>query len=106
MSILKREEYFDALNKIIGNDTSDESLKFVEDFTETYDYLETRKKDDEIDWEKKYEENDKAWREKYRRRFFSGYRPGIEVEAEQIREEKITPETIKVEDLFEKKEDK
>lgn len=104
MSILGREEYFERVNKVVGDDTSDESLKFVEDMTETYDYLETKRKEDDVDWQKKYEENDRAWREKYKRRFFSGYRPGIDAEAEEVREEKITPQTIKVEDLFEKKE--
>ena len=30
----------------------------------------------QTDWKKKYEENDKQWREKYRDRFFSGNEDG------------------------------
>lgn len=105
MAVLGREEYFNRVNRIIGDDTSDESLQFIEDMTETYDFLETKRNESDIDWEKKYEENDKAWREKYRRRFFGSYRPGVDVEAEEEREKEITPENIKIENLFEKTEE-
>lgn len=106
MTFLLRDDYFKRVNEIVGDNTSDEALSFIEDMTETYDTLESRKKDNEIDWEQKYKENDEAWRKKYRQRFFSGYRPGVDREAEDVREEvKITPETIKIEDLFHKKDE-
>lgn len=102
MAILKRDEYFNRLQDYIGDDTSDKALTLVEDFTDTYNSFEERKSD-EVDWEKKYQENDKAWRERYTRRFFTGNSavPGLdEVETE----EKVTAENISVDDIFTDKE--
>ena len=103
MAVLKRDEYFNRLQDYIGDDTSDKALTLVEDFTDTYNSFE-EKKSDEVDWEKKYNENDKAWRERYARRFFTGSSavPGSdEIEVE----EKVTAENISVDDIFEVKGD-
>lgn len=103
MAVLKRDEYFNRLQDYVGDDTSDKALTLVEDFTDTYNSFDERKSD-EVDWEKKYHENDKAWRERYTRRFFTGNSvvPGLdEVEPE----EKVTAENISVDDIFEVKED-
>ena len=65
---------FDALlSKIkerIGEDTSDEALRFIEDVTDTIDDYESKTKDN-TDWKKKYEDNDAEWRKKYKDRFFN-----------------------------------
>lgn len=50
--------------EIIGENTSDEALSFLEDITDSYSAPE-------VDWEKKYNENDAMWRQKYRDRFYS-----------------------------------
>ena len=102
MAILTREEYFNRLQDYVGDDTSDRAISLVEDLTDTYNSFE-EKKNDGVDWEAKYNENDKAWRERYSRRFFTGMSamPG-EDSAEP--EEKVTAENITVDDIFEEKE--
>ena len=53
------------------DDTSDETLAFIEDVNDTFNDYDS-KLNDSTDWKQKYEDNDKQWREKYRDRFFSG----------------------------------
>lgn len=68
MAILTKEEFIKRVNERIGDDTSDEAIAYLEDMTDTINDL-SEKTSDSTDWKKKYEENDKAWREKYRERF-------------------------------------
>lgn len=70
MAIKSREEILEGVRSRFGEDTSDETLALVEDITDTITDLENRTKDT-TDWKKKYDENDAAWRKKYRDRFFS-----------------------------------
>lgn len=65
--VLTRDEFFEAINKRVGENTDDESLKFIEDMTDTYNSLEADRSIEE--WEKKYNDLDGEWRERYRRRF-------------------------------------
>lgn len=60
----------EALRAKIGDSTDDADLKLLEDVSDTIDDFEQRIKDSG-DWKTKYEENDKAWKEKYRDRFFN-----------------------------------
>ena len=104
MAILSRDDFFNRLQDYVGDDSSDRAISLVEDMTDTYNSFAERK-DDSDEWEKKYYDNDRSWRERYRRRFFTGTSaiPGTdEMEDEG---EKITPENIKVDDLFTVKED-
>ena len=71
MAILKKEEFFERLSKRIGDDTSDEGLKDMEDFTDTYNALSTKAEGDAAEWKRKYEENDATWKKRYKARFFS-----------------------------------
>lgn len=64
------EELLQAIREHIGEDTSDESISFLEDVTDTISDLESKSKDG-TNWEQKFKENDEAWRKKYRDRFFS-----------------------------------
>lgn len=68
MAILTKEDFIKRVNEKIGDDTSDEAIAFLEDMTDTINDL-SEKTSDSTDWKKKYEDNDKAWREKYRERF-------------------------------------
>ena len=104
MAILSRDDYFNRLQDYIGDDSSDRAISLVEDMTDTYNSFAERK-DDGDEWKKKYEDNDRSWRERYRRRFFSGSSgiPGMEEMEDEG--EKITAENIKVDDLFTVKED-
>lgn len=72
MSQLSKEEFFDTLSTIIGDRSDEQSIKALEDITDTYNALEKGVKGDGIDWEQKFRDNDKAWREKYRSRFMRG----------------------------------
>lgn len=69
MAIRTREELMNTVRERLGNDTSDEALAFIEDMQDTIDNYENTNKDT-TDWKKKYEDNDKEWRTKYRNRFF------------------------------------
>lgn len=70
MSVKSKTEILDAIKDKFGDDTSDSTLSFLEDVSDTFDDLES-KSNDSTDWKAKYEENDKAWRQKYHDRFFS-----------------------------------
>lgn len=104
MAVLTKDEYFSRISDIVGADTSDSAIKFVEDLTDTYNDMERRVIGDGEDWKKKYDELDKAWRERYRRRFFKPSTILETGEDEDDKEPEITPETIKVDDLFIEKE--
>ena len=97
MSILNREDFFTRVNEFVGDDSSDDSIKFVEDMTDTYNDMENRANGDGIDWEERYKENDEAWRKKYRARFFSG---GVS-SAMPYEEKKEEKKELEIEDLFE-----
>lgn len=99
MAVLSRDEYFNRIQDIVGTDTSDATLSFIEDMTDTYTDLENRANGDGEDWKQKYEELDASWRERYKHSFFNG---GVERKVTTIiEEEEVTPETIKPDDLFE-----
>lgn len=65
-----KDELLASIKERFKDDTSDETISFIEDVSDTINDLETRASD-ETDWKSKYEENDKQWREKYRDRFFN-----------------------------------
>ena len=103
MAILNRDEYFERLSTIVGDKSDDESIAFVEDFSDTYNDLTNRATGDGVDWKQKYEENDKMWKERYKNRFFSGNagNPNFTYPDEIIEEEK--KKGITIDDLFETK---
>ena len=69
--IRTKEEIMELIKTRVGEDTSDEAIAFVQDISETIDDYE-RKTSSYNELQNKYEENDKAWREKYKEAFFSG----------------------------------
>lgn len=71
MSVRNKEEILEAIKTRVGELTDDETISFLEDVSDTFTDLETRANGDGEDWKKKYEENDKSWRERYTNRFFS-----------------------------------
>lgn len=70
MSVLNREEFISRITARLGDDSSDEALAFMEDMSDTFDDMSSRLSDS-TDWKTKYEENDKAWRDRYIERFAS-----------------------------------
>lgn len=65
------EEIMESIKQRLGDDSSDEALTFIEDISDTLKAGQTDKTSEAEDWKKKYEDNDKMWREKYRDRFFN-----------------------------------
>lgn len=70
MSVKTREDLLNGAKAIFGDSETDEVLEFLGDITDTLDDYENKVNDKE-DWKTKYEENDSAWRKKYKERFFS-----------------------------------
>lgn len=103
MAILSRDDFFKKIQGIVGENNSDENIKFVEDMTDTYNDLVGKQGDGE-NWKQRYEENDKMWREKYTSRFFdspAGTDPTpIPNTEEQKTEEQVHAESVQIKDLF------
>ena len=70
MAIKSASEIMEQLKTKLGEDTSDETISFVEDVNDTLTDYENKTKNS-TDWEQKFKDNDKMWREKYRDRFFN-----------------------------------
>lgn len=102
MAVRTKDELLEIIKGRIGDDTSDETISFIEDITDTLsDYEEKATNLNNEDWKTKYEENDKMWREKYRERFFS---KEVEKEDEDFSEDEV--KSLSYDDLFEEKEEK
>ena len=102
MAVRTKDELLEIIKGRIGDDTSDETISFIEDITDTLsDYEEKATNSDTENWKTKYEENDKMWREKYRERFFS---KEVEKEDEDFSEDEV--KSLSYDDLFEEKEEK
>ena len=102
MAVRTKDELLEIIRGRIGDDTSDETISFIEDITDTLsDYEEKATNSNNEDWKTKYEENDKMWREKYRERFFS---KEVEKEDEDFSEDEV--KSLSYDDLFEEKEEK
>lgn len=71
MSILTRDELLQRMKDRIGEDTSDDSIHFLEDIADTYDDLDKKAKGDGKDWKAEAERIDNEWRAKYRDRFYN-----------------------------------
>lgn len=103
MAVLNKEDFLKAVKARIGEDVSDDALAFVENMTDTFDSLSNSGGED---WKKKYEDNDKMWREKYRSRFFDSStdddNDGDSNDNDDAPEENKTPETF--EQLFSESE--
>ena len=97
MAVKTRDEILESFKTRLGENPDDESISFLEDFTDTLDDFEKRAKGDGTDWKSKYEENDANWRKKYTERFFS-VEPEPEPKPEPKPEPDDTPRTFS--DLF------
>lgn len=72
MAILSKEAFMAALQARVGEGSTDDDLKFLEDMTDTYNDLETRVGED---WKAKHDALDASWRQRYRDRFYHGVEP-------------------------------
>lgn len=80
--IRNKEELLSAINTLLAENTSDEALGFIEDFTDTFTSFEGKEPSE--DWKTKYDQLDADWRARYKERFFN---PGVSPE-EVIDEQK------------------
>lgn len=70
MAIRTREELMAQLQTMVGEDTSDETLSFIQDVSDTLGADNSAQRITEL--ETQLEEQDKEWRKKYRDAFFTG----------------------------------
>ncbi len=66
MAVRSRDEILASVRARIGDNATDDDLSLFEDISDTFDSF-----NDGINWKQKYEENDNAWRQRYRERFFT-----------------------------------
>ena len=97
MSVRTKDEIMKFIKDRTQDDTSDETLAFIEDVNDTFNDYDS-KLNDSTDWKQKYEDNDKQWREKYRDRFFSGDDNNNDTDKHEPDEENEEPKTFT--DLF------
>lgn len=97
MSVKTREELIASISALIGEDTSDEAIAFIENVTDTLNNYEAKANGDGTDWKAEAERIDKEWREKYISRFTAG---GTD---ETINKETGEHKTYTYEELFEEK---
>lgn len=107
--VLTKEEFMNNLKSRVGDDTSDEALKYLEDMTDTFNELEKKaqgnKKSDE-DWKKEINEVENKWRTKYRERFFNSDASGGKEDDPMVTptpDEPKPEESITIDDLFSEK---
>nr|DAK94959.1 MAG TPA: hypothetical protein [Caudoviricetes sp.] len=70
MAVRTINEILESVKSRVGDSTEDTDIEFIEDVSDTLNDLTSKASGQEY-WKAKYEENDKAWREKYKERFFS-----------------------------------
>ena len=85
-----------SIKSKFGDDTSDETIALLEDISDTLDTIK-----EGADWKKKFDDNDKMWREKYTSRFFDAPANDNNVPPTVVVEDAIDKsEEIKINDLF------
>ena len=105
MAVLSHDDFMNAVKGLAGDNADDNTLTMIENFTDTYNDLETRASDT-TDWKAKYEQNDNEWREKYKARFFEGKEGTDPNEVMREQKEDITDDSknISFDDLFKERE--
>lgn len=102
MSVRTKEELLESIRSRIGDDSSDETIAFLEDVTDTFSDLETKAKGDGKDWKAEAERIDAEWRTKYRDRFFND-KPEDEPDDDPVVPDSIVK--MSFDDLFDGKEE-
>lgn len=106
MAVLSHDDFMNAVKGLAGDNADDNTLVMIENFTDTFNDLETRAKDT-TDWKEKYEQNDNEWREKYKARFFEGSAGTDPATVIKKQKEDIIDDgnEISFDDLFKERED-
>lgn len=86
MAVRTKDELLTVFSEIVGDDSRDEVIQYMEDLSDTYDEMANSSDSalsDELNaLKEKYEKLDKEWREKYRDRFLK--------KSEESTEEKVS----------------
>lgn len=98
MAKLSKDELIEKIKKYIGDRTDDETIELIEDVSDSIDPT------DSDEWKKKYEENDKMWRDKYIARFSGKNEEENNASSEDEEEEEKEKELTTYDDLFKKEE--
>lgn len=111
-----KEEILNAFAAIVGDDDRDEVLAFMEDLADSMiegDTEEIERLRADLETERaRYDENERAWRRRYKERFYRGADDNEDGETVIEKKEKIekkdepTGEEVEYEDLFEEKDEK
>lgn len=96
MAKLSKDELIEKVRKYVGDRTDDETIEIIEDISDSID------SSDADEWKKKFEENDKMWRDRYISRFVEKKEDELDTPTEHEEEEK---EYNSFDDLFEEEED-
>lgn len=91
MAKLSKDELIEKVRKYVGDRKDDETIEIIEDISDSIDSSEAD------EWKKKYQENDKMWRDKYISRFVEKKEDEPDTPTEHDEEEK---EYNSFEDLF------
>lgn len=103
MAVRTIDEILESVKTRVGDSTEDADIEFIENISDTLNDLNSKASGQE-DWKTKYEENDKAWREKYKERFFST-EENEKLEMEDIKDIEMKDKKPKTfADLFKEKE--
>lgn len=95
MAKLSKDELIEKVRKYVGDRKDDNTIEIIEDISDSIDSSEAD------EWKKKYEENDKMWRDKYISRFVEKKEDEPDTPTEHDEEEK---EYNSFEDLFKEEE--
>ena len=99
MAVLEKEAFMNLIKAKIGDSTSDEDLKGLEDVTDTDNDLEQKSNGESTnEWEEKYNNLDKEWREKYKARFFQT--DNDDNDDDDDNDSRENKDDIQIEDLF------
>lgn len=80
MAVRTREEIMSQLQTIVGEDTSDETLAFIQDVSDTIGSENNAQRINELQQE--LTRKDEEWRKKYRDAFFTG-KPDESIEEDE-----------------------
>lgn len=97
MAVITREQLMEKIRARVGDATDDETISLVEDINDTINDYDSRLQQ-VGDYKKMYEENDAAWRKRYRDRFFEGDAPENDNGPSLVDEEEV--KNLTYENLF------
>lgn len=95
MAKLPKDVLIEKVRKYVSGRTDDETIEIIEDISDSID------SSDADEWKKKYEENDKMWRDKYISRFVDKKEDELDPPTEHEEEKEYNS----FEDLFEEEDE-